>query len=161
AGAGQEAEQHEAPYVPGEGRSDSGEEVDREGDEEELLAAEPVGQPAEEQRPQHSAGEIGAGGEADIRVAELEGGTFLERAGDGAGHRYLEAVEDPGDAEGDDDERVEAAPRQAVQPRGNVSLDRCLRRWRISVRRCGAQLLGARCKVLSAFTTIPPEPQRV
>ena len=44
-------------------------EIDRERDEEELLAAEPVGQPAEEQRAEHRAGEIGAAGEADIGVA--------------------------------------------------------------------------------------------
>ena len=82
-----------------------------------FLRPEPVGEPAEEHGAQHRAGEVGAAGEPDVGVAELEDRALLERAGHGAGQRHLQAVENPGDAERDHDERVEAAPRQAVEPR--------------------------------------------
>src|SRR6266702_4677272 len=48
---------------------------------------------------------------------------LLERAGDRAGDRHLEPVEDPADAERDDDQRMEPRPRQPVEPGRNVGLD--------------------------------------
>ena len=80
AGAGEEAEQHEAPQVPRHRGGGGGEQIDRQRDEEQLLAAEPVGQPAEEQRAQHCARQIGAAGEPDIGIAELQHRALLERA---------------------------------------------------------------------------------
>jgi hypothetical protein len=44
-------------------------------------------------------------------------------AGDRADQGDLEAVEDPGDPEAEDDEPVPAAPRQPVEPAGNHRLD--------------------------------------
>ena len=37
--------------------------------------------------------------------------------------RDLQPVEDPGDAEGDDDERVEARPGQPIEPGGDIGFD--------------------------------------
>ena len=59
-GAGEEAEQAEAPEFQDKRRSGGGREVDGERDEEELLAPEPIGEPAEEDGAKHRAGEIGA-----------------------------------------------------------------------------------------------------
>ena len=72
AGAGEKAKQREAPEIPGQRGGRGGAEIDRKRDEEELLAPEPVGQPAEEQRAEHGAGQIGAGGETDVGIAELQ-----------------------------------------------------------------------------------------
>jgi hypothetical protein len=45
---------------------------------------------------------------------------LLQRRRYGAGERNLEAIKDPGDAECDDHEAVEAAPGKAVEPRRDV-----------------------------------------
>ena len=123
AGAGQHAEEAEAPDVPGESRGGGADQIDEQGDEEELLAAEPVGQPAEEKRAADGADQIGGAGEAEVDVAELQGRTLLERARERARQRHLEPVEDPGDAERDDEEVMEAPPGQPVEPRRNIRLD--------------------------------------
>ena len=123
--------------IPGQRGRRGGDEIDRERDEEQLLAPEPVGQPAEEQRAEHRAGQIGAAGEPDVGVGELQRRALLQSAGEIApAERHLEAVEDPGDAERDDDERVEPAPGQPVEPRRDVGLD--------DRRRRGAQMPGLR-----------------
>jgi hypothetical protein len=83
----------------------------------EALAAEPVGEPTEEKCPEHGAGEIEAARKPDLGITEAETGALLERSGDGTGKRYLEAVENPGNAEGDDDEAVESSPVKPVEPR--------------------------------------------
>ena len=71
---------------------------------------------AEDQRPQHRAGEIGAAGEADLLGRELQRRALLQaRAATEPDQRHLEPVEYPGDAERDDDQPVETAPRQAVE----------------------------------------------
>ena len=123
AGAGEETEETVAPEVPGQGGRGGRDEIERERDEEELLAPEPVGQPAEEQRAQDRAEEIGRGGEADVGIRELQRRAFLQGAGERAGERDLEPIEDPGDAERDDDEVVEPPPGQPVEPSRNVGLD--------------------------------------
>ena len=89
----------EAPEVPGEGRGGGGQQVNAQGDVEQPLAAEPVGQPAEERRPEDGAGEIGAGRHPDLAGREAQRRAFLQRAGQRAGDGDFEAVEDPGDAE--------------------------------------------------------------
>ena len=109
--------------VPGGGGERGGDQIDAQRNEEQLLAAEPVGEPAEEHRAQHRAGEIGAGRQADIGVGELQHRAFLQRAGERAGERHLQPVQDPGDAERRHHQRVEAAPGQAVEPRRDVAFD--------------------------------------
>ena len=74
-------------------------------------------------RAQHRAGQIGAAGKPDIGAGELENGTLLQGAGDGARQSHLQPVEDPGDAERNDYQSVEPAPWQAVEACGNIGLD--------------------------------------
>ena len=108
-----------------------GDQIERERDEEQPLAPEPIGEPAEEQRPQHRAGEIGTAHQADLGVGEMQPRAFLERRRDGAGQRHLETIEDPGDPERHDHERMEPAPSQPVEPRRDIGRDdrpRCARR---------------------------------
>ena len=73
--------------------------------------------------PSDGAGQVGAGGESDVRIAELQRRALLQRARERARERHLEPVENPGDPERDDDQRVEAPPRQAVEPRRSVGFD--------------------------------------
>ena len=53
--------------VEGEGRRDGRGDVDAERDQEELLAAEAVGELAEEERADAGAGDVDGGGGADLR----------------------------------------------------------------------------------------------
>ena len=81
AGAGEKPEQRVARDTPrqrgGRGRG----EINRKRDEEQFLAPDPVGQPAEAERAEHGAGEIGAVGKADIEIRKSQRRAFLERAG--------------------------------------------------------------------------------
>jgi hypothetical protein len=97
--------------------------IDQNGDGEELLAAEPVGEPAEENRADDGSGDIGGAGEADIGVGEFERRAFLQRTGDRASQGDFKPVQNPGDAKRHDDERMEARPGQAIQPGRNVGDD--------------------------------------
>ena len=131
AGAGEEAKQGEARQIPRQRGRGGGDEVDAERDEEQPLASEPVREPAEEERAEHRAGEIGAASKPNIGVGEFKVRALFERGRDGAGERHLKPIEDPGDAERDHDQRVEAAPAQPIEPRWNVGRDdrrACLRR---------------------------------
>ncbi len=123
AGAGQEAEQREAPEAPRQGGRRCRQEIEAERNGEEPLAAPTVGQPAEEDGAGDGAQQVGAGGSADLGRAEAQGRALLQRRRDRAGQRHLEPIENPGDAEGDDDKPVEPAPRQAIEPRRDIRLD--------------------------------------
>ena len=103
--------------------SDAGHHVDGQGDEEELLPADPVGQVAEADRAHHRADQVGRGGEADLRLAEAEARALVDRRGEGADQRHLQPVQHPGDAERDHHPPVESAPGQPVQPRRHVGLE--------------------------------------
>src|SRR6185437_12310790 len=72
------------------------------------------------ERATDGADEIEAGRQADLRIAQMQLRARFQRPRDRAGERHLESVEDPCDAERGDDERVEAAPGQAVEPGRNV-----------------------------------------
>ena len=121
--AGEEAERGEAPNVPREGRRRGRHEIDAERDEEQLLASRAIREPAEDRRTQNRAKKIGAAREADIGIAELQDGTFPERARDRSGQRDLEPVQDPRHAQRHHDQRVEPPPGQAIQPRGDIGFD--------------------------------------
>ena len=111
-GAGEEAADEEPHRVHREGGEHRGGQVDGQRDHEEPLAAEPVGQVAEEQRAQAGAGHVDAGRDADLALGDLEAAALLgEPAGDGADDGDLEAVEDPHRAESD------APPASATGPR--------------------------------------------
>ena len=51
---------------------DGGQKVDQHRDGKQLLAPEPVRQPAEEQRADHRSGQIGAGSDPDLAAGELQ-----------------------------------------------------------------------------------------
>ena len=123
AGTRQKAEEGEARQVPREGGGGGSAHVDRECYEEQLLAAQAVREPAKEHRAQHGAGEIGAGGEADVGAGEVHDRALSQRAGDRAGQRHLQPVEDPGDTKRNDDERVKVSPGKTIEPRRQVRLD--------------------------------------
>jgi hypothetical protein len=85
-----------------------------------MKKSHPVRQPAEEHRAQHRAGQVGAGRQPDVGVAELQDRASLQGAGDCTGERHLQAVEDPGDTQRHDDQGVKPPPRQPVQARRNI-----------------------------------------
>ena len=122
AGPGEKAEQRKGPEVGCKGRSRRCNRVDTQRHEKKPLAAEPVGEPAEEQCTEHRPRKIGAGSGANLRVGQMEPGARLQRTRDGARERDLEPIENPCDPECDDDECVESRPAEAVEPRRQVSL---------------------------------------
>ncbi len=126
--AGEEAEDEIALEVPGEGRRGCGREVEQQRHREELLAAEPVGQVAEQQCAQHGTAEIGGGREADLGIGEAEARLVFENARHGPGQRHFQPVQHPCDAERHDDEPVPTAPGQAVEASGNVGFSPAGRR---------------------------------
>jgi hypothetical protein len=123
AGPGEEAEQRVGLNVPGQCGRGGGEQIKCERDEEQLAASDTVGEPAEAERADHGAGEIGAVGEANVEIGELQRRAFLQRSRECAGQCYFEPVEDPGDAEREHDAGVKAAPSQMIEPRRDAGLD--------------------------------------
>jgi len=81
-------------------------EINDDGDEKELLAPEPVGQPAKEHGAENRARKIGAAGKAMSEFCEMKLLALLERARQRARKRHFEPVEDPGDAKSDETTRV-------------------------------------------------------
>lgn len=119
--AGDEAEERVAVEVPRESRSRGGQQIDEKRDSEELLAAEAVGKPAEEECADDRSGEVTGGGLAYLRIGHAQ--ARLENAADGPGERDLQAVEHPGDAKGDDDEPVPSGPGESIETRGDAGSD--------------------------------------
>ena len=121
------SEQRKTPETPPrpQRRRRSRHEIDRQRDEKQLLAAEPVCQPTEEQRAGHRTGKIRSCREAYIGVAEFQEEIWgaHERPSYCTGQRHLETIENPGNAQGGYHKRVKAAPRQPIEPGGNVGFD--------------------------------------
>ena len=122
-GTGQEAKQRITSDTPRQRRRGGRGEIDRERDEEQFLAPDPVGQPAETERAEHGAGEIGAVGKSDIEIRKAKRRAFLQRAGQRAGQRDFQPVENPGDPERQHDAGMKSAPAQIIEPRRNAGLD--------------------------------------
>src|SRR5208283_2939766 len=72
AGASEEAQQYETPSVPRQACSGRGQEINCKRNEKQLLASQPIGQPAEEEGAQYGASEIAASGKADLRIAQAQ-----------------------------------------------------------------------------------------
>ena len=70
-GAGEEAEEEEAPGAPGERGRDRRDEVEAERDHEQLLAAPAVGQVAEDERAADGAGDVERADQADLERREV------------------------------------------------------------------------------------------
>ena len=121
-------------------REAAAEEVDAQGDHEEVASTEFVGQPPEEQRADYLAGQVHGGDQPDGRRRQPERLGLGERVGHRAGHGDLQTIEDPGHAESDDHAGVERRPRQPVDPCRNDAADDagCLG-WR-----CHGRLLASR-----------------
>ena len=113
----------EAPDIPGQRSRGRGQQVDGERDEEQLFAAQPIGQPAEQHGARDRPGDISAAGEPDVGIAEVERRALFQRPGDGAGQRHLQPIQNPGNAQRNDDKRMESAPGQPIEPRWNVGRD--------------------------------------
>ena len=121
--AGEEPEQRVASDTPRQRGCGGRREIDRERDEEQFLAPDPVGQPAEAERAEHGAGEIGAVGKSDIEIRKMQRRAFLQRAGQRAGQRDFQPIQNPGDPERQHDAGVKSAPAQIIEPRGNAGFD--------------------------------------
>ena len=123
AGTGQEAKEDKAPEIPGKGGGRGGQEIDGKRNKEQLLAAQPVRQPAEEDGAANRPGQIGTAGQPHVGVAELEHRALFERARQRTDQRDFQAVKDPGDAEGGNNQGLKASPRQAVEAGRDVRLN--------------------------------------
>lgn len=88
-------------------------EIDQDGEGEELLALQPVRQPAEEEGAAHGADQVGGGGKAHPRLAQAR--ALVDGAREAADKRDLQPVEVPGNAEDHDYESVKAAPGKTVE----------------------------------------------
>ncbi len=124
--AGQEAEEEEPPGLEGDRGQRGRRQIDHQRDHEQLLAAVPVGQPAEEQRPRAGTRHVERGGEAgDLGGADVQAAAALGDAPrDVADDRDFQAVQDPDGAQADDDHPVPARPGQPVQAGGDGGGDR-------------------------------------
>ena len=98
------------------------------GDHEQLAAAQPVRQPAEEQRPDHLAEQVDGGDQTDGGRGQSERGRLGQRFGDRAGNGDLQAVEDPGDPECQHQPGVERRPGQPIEPGRNETANRLISR---------------------------------
>ena len=124
AGAGEEAGQVEEPGSERECRGDGRRDVDREGQDEKLLAPEPVGHLPEEQRAHARPDHIDRSGDADLAGGDRYSRPgFGQPAGDGTDDGDFETVKDPHRTEPDDHEPVKPRPREAIEPRRNPGLD--------------------------------------
>jgi len=82
------------------------------GDDEQLLAAEPVGQPPEVERADDLPNEVHRAGEAHLGGIHVKALGIPVRGDE----LDLETVEDPGHAESRDDRPVKPRPREPVHP---------------------------------------------
>jgi hypothetical protein len=123
--AREEAADVEEHRVHREGGRNRRRQVDHQGDQEQLLPAEPVGEVAEEERAQAGAGDVDAGSDAYLALRDGQAAALLgQSTGDRADDRDLEPVEDPHGAEADHHQPVPSRPRQPVEPGRDVCLDR-------------------------------------
>jgi hypothetical protein len=109
-------------------RHRGGGQVHPQGDHEQVLPAETVGEPTKEQRSGAGSGDVQCCAEAgDLRRRDVYAATWLGKSGrDIPDNGYLEPVEYPHRAEADDDHPVPSGPRQPIQPRRDFRGDRPL-----------------------------------
>ncbi len=131
---GQEPEHEERRRAPRERRRHGRREIQQQRPHEQPLAPEPVGQVPEQERSDDRARDVDRAHETDLELGQRERVLARQRRGDRADDRDLEPVEDPGDAERDDDQPVPPAPGQPVHPLRDVARDDL---FPASVRPCG------------------------
>src|SRR5579885_2156292 len=83
---------------------------------EERAAAEAVGKMAEHQRAEHRANQVGGADRPDLRGGKMQHVRPLQHRTDRSHQGHFETVEHPGDSQPHDQQPVETAPRQAIQP---------------------------------------------
>ena len=104
-------------------RSDGRHGVESQRREEESATAIAIGKATEQDRPDHRARDVGARGLADLRGGESEPFRHRQHAGEGADERHLKPVDDPAGPKRCDQQRVEAGPAQAIEPRRDISAE--------------------------------------
>src|SRR5882724_10607612 len=99
-----------------------GHQIGGQGDHEQLLAAEPVGEPAEEQGTETRAQDVDGGAKpGHLGLGDVDPAARLRQLpGDVADDRDFEAVEYPDGTEPNDDHPVPAGPGQPVQARRDL-----------------------------------------
>ena len=112
---------HEAPHIPGEAGGSGRRKIDGKRDEKQLLAPQPIGQPAEKEGAEHRSTEVRAACNADLRIAQTQSGALRQLAGKRARQRDFKTVEDPGDAERNNDERWKR-PKGRASRRAGMSV---------------------------------------
>jgi hypothetical protein len=112
-----------AAVVHRERREPGAEEVQEEGEDEQPLPPELIGEPPEDERTDDLADEVHRRDQPDLGRAHVERVGLDEDAGHRARDRYLQAVEDPCRAEPDHHVGVELRPRQAIEPCGDGAAD--------------------------------------
>lgn len=123
----QEAQQQEHVQIDRKGRRRRGAHVQPKGNEEQLAPPEAISEPAEQQGTEHRTGDVHATGKTNIDIAHVQAGAALERAGYRAGKCHFEAVEQPGDAEGEHQQRMKTPPRAADPAAREDRFRRCCR----------------------------------
>jgi hypothetical protein len=119
---GEEAEEHERPEAECEGGRDRGDQVEAEGDDEELASPQAIRQIAEADRPAAGAEHIRGARLPELGGGEPECSSLLEAGADRPDDRHLDAVEDPDGSEAGDHEPVPAAERQPVHAGRDLGL---------------------------------------
>ena len=90
-----------------------------------MLAAQAIGEIAEEECTEDSSGEVGGCGSSDLGVGEMKAVAALEDSGERADESDLEAIEEPGGTEGGNDADVPTGLGEPVHASGmSVSMVR-------------------------------------
>ena len=122
--AGQEAEEHETPQVPGHRRQNRGCQIEQERNHEPFLPPLPVGEIGEHDGPEHRAGQVRRRGKPDFGFRQVQRGGMGEDGAEGGDDGYLESIQHPRDAERRHHQPVPSRPGQPVHSLRNVGGDR-------------------------------------
>ena len=117
AGAGDEAEDHHEPESRREAADAAGHQVSDQCRQEDLLAADLVSEPGEDQGADDLAQKVDRGQESNLGGGQVQRALVRQHGAGGVDDLNLQTVEDPGRPEARDYAPVEPAPRQAVHPR--------------------------------------------
>ncbi len=112
-----------APEIPRCGGEQHAGQIDDQRDIEHEPPAEPVGEPAEDERAAHGSNHVGGGGSSDLLRGQSQRLRILQHRPDRPDDRDLEAIEDPCHTQGDDNQDVKAAPGKSIETRRNIGPD--------------------------------------
>jgi bifunctional non-homologous end joining protein LigD len=113
-----------------QGGEKSSEEIDPQGDHEQVPAPPLVGETAEEEGTGYLAQEVhGADGKGDVTRRQVEGLRLADQRADVTGDDDFQAVQYPGHAERHHQLGMKARPPQSIQTGWNETANRCWRLW--------------------------------